>query len=334
MVAHESLSDREGEVLPLLVAADSVDKEHGSVVASELKPHALLGLTCVALSAVCFSVMSTLIKYATYSMTSMEAAFWRSAGALVLNYTCIVHQGLSLKVQPEKRKTLFYRSLAGFLSVVFEFYAMSQMVLADASVLIFSSPVITFLFGALLLREKVDPPSFLCAVLSFGGLVCVVRPGFLFGYDHATADTDGSWIAITSALIGAIAQAFVYVAVRQLQGINLHAIIHYFMLFSVVSSVSYIAMIERVFVVPDTYELWAAVLGTGLFTFFGQVLMTKGFQLENAGVASVMRYLDVVCVFIWDSVFLHEQINHWSVIGAVIICSCASIIALRKAKVL
>lgn len=84
--------------------------------------------------------------------------------------------------------------------------------------------------------------------------------------------------------------------------------------------------------VPNSWSLWASVVGSGVFTSVGQMLLTKGFQLETAGIASVMRYLDVVCVFIWDSLLLGEHINHWSVVGAVIICACAIIIALRKSK--
>lgn len=50
------------------------------------KPHALLGIACVAASALSFSLMTTCIKYDTYSMTSMEAVFWRSFAAFLFNY--------------------------------------------------------------------------------------------------------------------------------------------------------------------------------------------------------------------------------------------------------
>jgi drug/metabolite transporter (DMT)-like permease len=265
-------------------------------------------------------------------------------------------QGISAYVVPEDRMMLLYRCIAGFSSISFAFYAVSQMVLADASVLIFTSPVITFFFvrscplyrprvpcaksiicscqGFLFLGEHIDPPSFACALVSFVGLVCVVRPGFLFGYDHETAEMDGSWLAIGSAFLGAVGQAFVFITVRQLRAINMHVVVHYFMLFSFVSSAMWVAIVQQHFVVPGTTMLWLALVGSGAFTFLGQLFLTKGFQIEKAGIASVMRYLDVVCVFIWDDVLLGEQINHWSVVGAAIICSCASIIALRKAKVL
>ncbi|ETI47258.1 hypothetical protein F441_08472 [Phytophthora nicotianae CJ01A1] len=302
-----------------------------SDVKTEDQPHKLLGISCVALSAVCFSLMSTMLKYNTYTMTSVEAIFWRSIVAMALNYACIWYNGKSLYVAPEDRMMLFYRCLAGFSSISFAFYAVSQMVLADASTVVFTSPVFTFFLGACVLHERIDIPSFACALLSFGGLLCVVRPAFIFGNDHATAHTDGSWIAIGSALLGAIGQAFVFISVRKLKSIHFLVIVHYFMLFSVIGSLLYMVLVQRVFVVPSTTGVWLAVIGSGVFTFVGQMLLTKGFQLEKAGIASVMRYLDVVCVFMWDYLLLGEKINYWSVVGAAIICTCAATIALRKA---
>lgn len=298
---------------------------------TEDQPHKLLGITCVALSAVCFSLMSTLIKFDTYTMTSVEAIFWRSIVAMILNYVCLLYSGKTLYVAPEDRTMLFYRCLAGFASISFAFYAISQMVLADASTLVFTSPVFTFFLGSCMLHERIDFINFGCALISFSGLICVVRPGFIFGYEHATATTDGSWLAIGSALLGAIGQALAFITVRKLRGIHLMVIVHYYMLFSLIGSLLYMALVQRVFVIPSTTGVWLSVIGCGVFTFMGQLLLTKGFQIEKAGIASVMRYLDVVCVFIWDFLLLGERINYWSIVGAAIICTCAVVIALRKA---
>lgn len=272
-------------------------------------------MTCVALASLCFSFMSTFIKYMTFTFSSMEATFWRSLGVLVCNFIVVKVLRISLYVEPEFRKILVYRCIAGFACMGFAFYTMSQMVLADASSLVFVSPVLTFFMGALFLNEKIDPISLISAVTAFAGLICVVRPEFLFGYDHPTASTDGSWVAICSALLGAFSQVFVFLTMRQLKGVNVFVIVHYFALS---------------FYIPETFLLWRAIIGTGIATFGGQMFLTRGFQLEKAGVAAVMRYLDVVFVFLWDSLILGEHINHWSIVGALVILTCAVIIAVRK----
>ncbi|KAE9187011.1 hypothetical protein PF004_g22926 [Phytophthora fragariae] len=110
---------------PLLPRADLVNK-----LSTVSRRHSLLGLASVAASALCFSIMTTLINYQTFSMTSMEAIFWRSTGAFVFNLVTVLSVRKSLHVPPDKRKMLALRCLAGFSSIAFAFYAISQMVLA------------------------------------------------------------------------------------------------------------------------------------------------------------------------------------------------------------
>ncbi|KAL8019694.1 putative EamA domain-containing protein [Plasmopara halstedii] len=293
-------------------------------------PHALLGMAYVAMASLCFSFMFTFIKYMTLTFSSMEATFWRSAGVLVCNFIVAKFFHISLYVEPKFRKMLLYRCIAGFSGMSFAFYAMSQMVLADATSLRFVSPILTFFMGALMLDEKIDLISMISAIVAFGGLVCVVRPSFLFGYYHPTAAADGSWIAICSALLGAVCQALVYLTMRQLKELSVFVIVHYFALASVIWTMLWLMFIQQSFYLPNTFLLWRAIFGTGIVTFSGQLFVTRGIQLEKAGIVAAVRYLDVVFVFIWDSTILGEHINHWSILGALIILICAVIIAVRK----
>ncbi|KAL3663018.1 hypothetical protein V7S43_011961 [Phytophthora oleae] len=328
-VSQFTKATEDASLLPVAAAGSVANKIE---VKTNPQHHVLLGMACVAVSALCFSFMSTFIKYLTFTVTSMEAIFWRSMVACACNFVLVKATGQSLYVSPEHRKMLLIRCLIGFSSMGFAFYAISQMVLADASVVIFTSPVLTFIMGALFLHEKIDPISLVSAITAFGGLICVVRPGFVFGYDQPTASTDGSWIAVCSGLLGALSQVFVFIVVRKLKGLNVFVIIHYFTISNVVFALIWLALVQQSMTIATTPQFWGAIFGCGLFTFLGQSFLTRGFQLERAGIASVMRYLDVVFVFIWDSAILGEHINRWSIVGAAIIVSCAVLIALRKIK--
>ncbi|KAF1331252.1 Drug/metabolite transporter, partial [Globisporangium splendens] len=273
------------EELPLLAARHAGDaairtgsrlprviqKWYAKLSATQLK-----GMILVAASAFTFSLLSTLIKYASQSMPSMETVFWRSFVAWLLNLIAVQ--------------------------------------------------------GAIVLKEKIDLVNMGYALFSFAGVICVARPSFIFGSDHATAATDGSVFAIMCALLGAAAQAVAYVSMRRLQQVNYLVVINYFLLTSSVMSALSLLLVQRKFVIEMSLDVWLAVLGTGFLGFVGQLFLTRGFQLESAGTASVMRYLDVVFVFIWDITLLHERINEWSAVGAVIICGSAIAIAIRKMR--
>ncbi|TMW63590.1 hypothetical protein Poli38472_002531 [Pythium oligandrum] len=290
-------------------------------------PRRVQGLFLVAMSVFTFSLLSALVKYASYSMPSMEIVFWRSAVAGLLNLVTLRAYGISLKVERRFWVPLTTRCLGGCWSLVFGFYAMQQMVLADASVLLLTSSVMTFILGALFLNERIDAINIGSAFFSFVGVVCVCRPTFIFGSSN---DGHPPVVGVISALLAAVGTATAFTSMRRLQELHFMVTIHYFLVTGTLISSIWLIIMHNTIVIDMSVSLSLAVLGIGVFGFVGQLFLTRGFQLEKAGTASVMRYLDVVFVFIWDTVFLHETISAWSIIGAVIICTSAIVIVLHR----
>lgn len=97
-----------------------------------------------------------------------------------------------------------------------------------------------------MLNEKIDAINLGCALFSFVGVICVARPTFIFGKDHATADTDGSPFVILCALLGAAAQSVVYVSMRRLQQVHYLVVINYFLLTSSVLSLLSLLVVQQV----------------------------------------------------------------------------------------
>eukprot|EP01138_Halocafeteria_seosinensis_P005386 gb/GECG01005506.1/.p1 GENE.gb/GECG01005506.1/~~gb/GECG01005506.1/.p1 ORF type:complete len:117 (+),score=6.65 gb/GECG01005506.1/:1-351(+) len=84
----------------------------------------------------------------------------------------------------------------------------------------------------------------------------------------------------------------------------------------------------RMFHIGDSTPLCDA----GLLGFLGQILMSKGFQIEKAGPAATMRNLDIVLAFIFQTAILNQPPNHFSIVGAVLVTLCALAVAYSKAK--
>lgn len=70
----------------------------------------------------------------------------------------------------------------------------------------------------------------------------------------------------------------------------------------------------------------------GILGFVGQIFMSKGFQIENAGPAATMRNLDIVLAFIFQTTILNQPINAFSIVGAILVTVCALAVAYSKAK--
>ncbi|OQS07564.1 Drug/Metabolite Transporter (DMT) Superfamily [Thraustotheca clavata] len=306
-------------------------KEQLPLVSTERHPHRLLGLLFVAASAFAFSLVSLAVKYESSSMSSMESVFWRSLFSWSVTKLHIIVQKQNLYVDSEYTFYLTIRCVVGFASMALGFWTITQMALADASVLIFTSPVIAALLSSVLLQEALDPVCLTCALISFGGVICVSRPTFLFG-EQDEAVVNGSKFAVLGGLLAASAQALVYVSVRKLKELHFLVVINYFFLTCLIFSGFWMWIFQENFVWPQSASIWASVIASGVFGYFGQLFLTKGFQLESVGIASIMRYLDIVFVFIWDGLLIQEPINKWSILGALIICACAIAITVRKAR--
>ncbi|KAG7391238.1 hypothetical protein PHYPSEUDO_005599 [Phytophthora pseudosyringae] len=286
-----------------------------------------LALGYIAFAAFNLSLMRVCVKYASRQVTSHETVLWRSSVAWLLNLALVYRRDVKLAVAPKHRKMLFWRCFFGTFGISIQFYAMAHMVLTDAVVLIFTSPIATFILGAIVLGEAVERLDFISCLVSYVGVMFVTRPAFVFGSDETK---DVPPLAVICALGGSVMQASSYIAMRQLKELNYVVINHYFLLFGLLYALATLWYFDVNFSLPTDANLVVALLGSGLFAFVGQVFLTMGFQQSMAGIASVMRYLDVVFVLFWDIVLLGEHVSMCSVLGAAIIIASASFIVLPK----
>ncbi|KAG7377248.1 hypothetical protein PHYPSEUDO_011956 [Phytophthora pseudosyringae] len=158
----------------------------------------------------------------------------------------------------------------------------------------------------------------------------VTRPAFLFPTDTATKQAPP--LAVYCAIGGSMTSAVVYTLLRRLSNVDSLIAIHYFLAFGTCTSIMTLLLLGVSMTIPLETTFLFALFGNGLFFFIGQVFMTKGFQLEKAGIASVMRYFDVVFVVAMDVLILGETVNVLSLLGAGIIMAGVSLIVLRRAR--
>ncbi|KAF0696531.1 Aste57867_12724 [Aphanomyces stellatus] len=294
----------------------------------------LYGLGLIAGGNVLFSLMTVLIKSAGKFLTAEETVFWRSAVALVLN-------GMQLKlgippfvVEKRFRHLLFVRATIGYVAMSLCFYAYSAMVLSEAQVIICSAPIVTFLLSVCFLGEIIDRVDFAAALVSFAGVVCVAHPTVLFGEPSATqpshkATSSG---AIVCAIMAAGLIGVINILIRKLSELNTWTLVTYFLLSCTTLSAAKITFLQHGFTLPTEPMQVVTILGIGILGCIGQVMITKGMQMEQAGIGAAMQYVNVVCVMIWDVTLLGESLHFSSVFGALVICGGAFTIAFRKSK--
>tara|TARA_R110001592_G_scaffold288331_1_gene557329 strand:- start:1610 stop:2494 length:885 start_codon:yes stop_codon:yes gene_type:complete len=270
-----------------------------------------LGMRYMILSAFGFSVMAVCVKFASAEgIPVLEIVAARALVSLFLSYATIHRKGIP--VFGQRKALLFMRGFVGSVALVCVYYAITHLPLAEATVLQYLYPVFTAILALFFLKEHIHWQLILSIVLSFTGLLFVVRPAILFG----ELAQDLSYFAVLVGILGAIGSSIAYVLVRKLSQIeDSSVIIFYFPLIALPLS---LILLGSDLVLPSAYAFLLLIL-VGFFTQIGQVGLTKAMQTETASRATAFSYLQVVFAAFFGWLFFQEIPDMWFAAGALFI---------------
>ncbi len=266
-----------------------------------------IGAQYMILSALAFSIMSLFVKAAgQQGVPVIEIVAARALVSLLISFVALKRKRIPLL--GNNKPLLLARGLIGFFALLGVFYGITHLPLAEATVIQYLHPMFTALLAALLLKERPSSAILICILLSFCGLLLIVRPGFLFLDQSAPFEP----IAIAAAIGGAFGSACAYILVRKLSPTEDPLVI--VMYFPLVSIVGCVPLLWGRFVMPEGIT-WLYLLGVGLATQIGQVALTKGMQTETATQATSFSYLQVVFAVLLGMVFYSEIPSIWTLLG-------------------
>lgn len=233
-----------------------------------------------------------------------------------------------------RRIILLLRCFVGATGLILSFYAFRHMPLADASVIIFSTPVFVAIFANLFLKEPCGLFNAFTILLTLFGVCLITRPSMIFGdtvlSDEMLIDENrnniwGAVAAVASTLFGANA----YVTLRALKGIHYSVIMSNFGAFGLVYTVIMCSFMDVLCMPYCMWDRWM-VVALGAFSFLGQILLTISLQLEEAGPVAIARSADIVFAFFWQTLFFKEIPNGYSIVGAIIVTTSVILTGLKK----
>ena len=269
-------------------------------------------------SAFSFSIMSLLVKVAGQRLPSQEIVLARAIVTLFLSYGLLRRAGIP--VWGKNQKMLILRGVLGFLGLACFYYSVTHLPLAEATVIQHLHPLFTAILAFLILHEKVGRMVSVSSITSLVGVVMIAQPDFLFG--AAAIDLNAFDLAV--AVGAAVFAAAAYVVVRHLSKTE-HAlvIVFYFPLVAVPAS---LPTVLSTAIIPQGWE-WLTLLGIGIATQYGQVFLTKGLQLEPAGKAMAIAYMQILFATAWGILFFAEIPSGWTIAGGLLIIGGTLIVA-------
>lgn len=261
-------------------------------------------------SAFCFAVMNLCVSMSG-DIPVIQKTFFRNFFAMIIASGAMIKNKHYIIPKKGERFGIFARSAAGFLGMLGNFYALSTLRVADASLLNKMSPFFAILFSALLLRETPNRVQIACILTAFAGAMFVLKPGF----------QNAELLPSCAGFAGGACAGLAYAFVRKLTsgGTKGYYIVFFFSAFSTVCAAPALIFDYS----PMSLEQLLFLLGAGAAAAGGQFAITASYSFAPAKEVSIYDYSQIIFAGMLGFVFKGEIPDLFSFIGYFVIITAA-----------
>lgn len=268
-----------------------------------------LGILFILGASFGFALMSLMVRLSG-DLPIFEKAFFRNLITTIFSMVILLkNKEKKAALRKLNKKAIFlltFRSMAGTAGIIFNFYAIDHMNIADANMLIKLSPFFALFFSYLFLREKATSIDMVATFIAFIGALFVVKPGF-------NSDIGVALIAVLGALTSGLAYSIVRILTKR--KVESVIIVLYFSLFSTLVTLPLMLLSFK----PISFYQFLALIGAGLSAMMGQVCLTQAYKYAPAKEIGVFEYTQIIHSALLGFIFLSQIPDIFSVIGYFII---------------
>lgn len=293
----------------------------------------MFGIALKLCAVMLFIVMSSLIKAASEHVPTGEAVFFRSLLAIpVILLWLMLRRELSTGLRARAPVEHFWRGLIGTGGMGLSFAGLGLLPLPEVTALGYAAPLLTVVFAAMFLNEKVGLFRIGTVALGLAGVTIILAPRLtaLSGPTVQTSQAVGAMLVLTGAICAALAQIYIR---KMVATEKTSAIVFYFSVTSTALSLLTIPfgwfIPEAAWVVPAGRELAFLVLA-GLFGGLGQIFLTSAYRFADASVVAPFDYASMIFALIIGYVFFDEVPTQPMLTGAGLVILAGIIIILRE----
>jgi len=254
-----------------------------------------------------FASMGVCVKLGSAQFSAAELVFWRGFVATLILGFYVLARRLSLAT-PHAR-THVARGLAGFVSLVMYFYAISLIPLAAAVTLNYTSPLFLALLLVLWLKEPVRRGFHGALAAGFIGVICLLQP--TLGGDQ--------WLGAVFGLGSGIISSIAYLNVRRLGelGEPEWRTVFYFSALSALGGLPWFLTASSFHAIDG--HGWLLLLGVGGFGVLAQLCMTAAYKRGKTLVSASLAYSTVIFSSVFGMLLWDETLPWLGWAGVVLI---------------
>lgn len=280
----------------------------------------LAGIAVRIIAVFSVATMIALVKHAADNGVSViESVFYRQFFALFILVPIIILRGGTKTVRTDKFGLHMRRMVVGLTGMIFNFWAVSLLPLAEATTIGFMVPVFATLLAIFLLSERVGIHRWSAIIAGFIGVLIITRP-----------ETTGfSWQGILVALNGALFTAWVSIIIRDLgRTEDPVTVVFWFTIFSLPLLGGAMFWFGQW---HDSYA-WLIILGIGLCGGIAQLALTKSLQLAPVSVVLSVDYSALIWATLYGWLIWSALPTIWTLLGAPLIIGAGLYIAWREGR--
>lgn len=264
----------------------------------------------IIISAFCFAVMNLCVSMSG-DVPVIQKTFFRNFFAMLIASVAMIKHKHRILPEKNERVGLMLRSVVGFMGMLGNFYALSALQVADASLLNKMSPFFAILFSALILKESPNKVQIMCIAAAFGGVMFILKPGF----------QNTRLLPACAGFLGGACAGLAYTFVRKLTmgGTKSYYIVFFFSAFSTICAAPALIFDYS----PMTLDQLLLLLGAGVAAAGGQFAITASYSLAPAREVSIYDYSQIIFAGMLGFIFKNEIPDIFSFIGYIIIIAAA-----------
>jgi drug/metabolite transporter (DMT)-like permease len=279
----------------------------------------LLPYAWMLASAFAFSWMAICTKALAGSCPWQVIAVFRAGLAMLFAAILTWQAGASFVFL--RPRTLWMRSLAGSVSLLCGFYAMTHTNVSEVLVVTNMYPLWVAVLSWPLLREFPSIEVWVAIALSITGLCLMEPPQAIEGK-----------VAFGAALFSSFTSGIALIGLHKLKQLDSRAIVTHF------SGVATMLSLAGCFVFPFqggttiSARLVLLLLGVGLSATAGQLFLTKAFTTGNAARVSVIGLSQVAIVMLLEILLWGRTFSPQTLLGMALVVAPTAWMMLRRAK--
>lgn len=285
--------------------------------------HPMMGISLKLCSVMLFIVMSSLIKATSAHVPPGEAVFFRSAFAVPVILVWLWKRGdLATGLRVKSPLAHLWRGILGTTAMAMMFAGLGLLPLPEVTALSYAAPLLTVVFAAVFLREKVGIYRFGAVALGMIGVLTVLSPRLT-----GAAAAEGMALGAVLVLLGAICVALVNIYLRKLvQSEQISAIVFYF---SITATCLSLLTLPFGWQIPTGVELLMLILA-GVIGGLAQIFMTSAYRFADASVIAPFDYASILFALIIGYAIFDEVPTVTVLIGAALVIAAGCVVILRE----